>query len=189
VARAQIAEPIQPMIREAYRAWADQQPSGWFERIDDVVVAMSPDRVEHNDRKMLAWLTLWRAVQDAGLPCQVNGDGMTVELGDSDDRPDAILYCGTRVPPGTTTIRSPMLIAEVLSPRTSAIDRAWKLRAYFQLPSLRHYLIVWADRRQIVQHRRNDAGAIETGLQMSGKIRLDPPGIAISIEENFGQDG
>jgi Uma2 family endonuclease len=78
-----------------------------------------------------------------------------------------------------------LIIVEVLSPATSATDRAWKLREYFRLPSVRHYLIVWADRQQIVHHRRDEAGAIATAVVTSGDIRFEPPGIAISIEEIY----
>ena len=101
MARARIAEPCQRMTRPEYRAWAERQPAGRFERIDGVVVAMAPERVEHNDRKMLTWLALRRAVREAGMPCHVVGDGMTVEVGDSDHEPDAILYCGERLVAGS----------------------------------------------------------------------------------------
>jgi Uma2 family endonuclease len=76
-----------------------------------------------------------------------------------------------------------VIIVEVLSPSTRATDRAWKLREYFRLPPVRHYLIIWADREQVVHHRRNDAGAIDTTELTSGGIGLDPPGIAITVEE------
>jgi hypothetical protein len=82
--KAQIIEPCERMTRTEYKAWRERQPHGRFERIDGVVVAMAPERVEHNDRKMQALLALRRAVRDAGVPCHVNGDGMTVEIGDSD---------------------------------------------------------------------------------------------------------
>jgi Uma2 family endonuclease len=65
--KAQIVEPCERMRREEYRAWAEQQPNGRFERIEGVVVAMAPERIEHNDRKMIAWLARRRAVRDAGL--------------------------------------------------------------------------------------------------------------------------
>lgn len=187
MAKAQIVEPCQRMTRSEYKAWSEQQPVGRFERIDGVVVAMAPERVEHNDRKMLAWLALRRAVRDAGLSCHVNGDGMTVEVGDSDYEPDAILYCGDRLAPGSTTIPNPLVIVEVLSPGTSATDRAWKLREYFRLPSVRHYLIVWADRQQIVHHRRDDADGVATTMLTSGEIRFDPPGLTISVEEIYAE--
>jgi Uma2 family endonuclease len=185
MAKAEIAEPCQRMTRSEYRAWAERQPAGRFERIEGVVVAMVPERVEHNDRKMLTWLALRRAVREAGVPCHVVGDGMTVEVGDSDYEPDATLYCGERLEPGSTMVPLPMVIVEVLSPSTSATDRAWKLREYFRLPSVRHYLIVWADRQQIVHHQRDDAGAIVTTVLTDGEIRLVPPGISVGMAEIY----
>jgi Uma2 family endonuclease len=183
--KAQMIEPVQSMTRTEYRAWAERQPVGRFERIEGVVVAMAPERVEHNDRKMSAWMALRRAISDAAAPCHAHGDGMTVEVGDSDYEPDAVVYCGERLAPGSMTVPDPLVIVEVLSPSTSATDRAWKLREYFRLPSLRHYLIVWADRQQIVHHRRDEANAIVTSVLTGGEIRLDPPGIAISVEEIY----
>ncbi len=176
---------MQSMTREEYRAWVERQPVGRFERIDGVVVAIAPERVEHNDRKMLAWLALRRAIRDADAPCRVQGDGMTVEVGDSDYEPDSVVYCGERLAPGSMTVPEPLIVVEVLSPSTSATDRAWKLREYFRLPSLRHYLIVLADRQQIVHHRRDDASAIATSVLTSGELRLDPPGITVSVEEIY----
>src|SRR5271166_485933 len=153
-------EPIARMSREEYRAWAEQQPSGRFERVNGVVVAMAPERAGHNLRKALVWQALRQAVQAAGLPCEVYTDGMTVEVGDSDCEPDAIVHCGSKLPDDAVAVPDPLVIVEVLSPSTSATDRAWKLQEYFRLPSLRHYLIVWADRQQIAHHRRGDDGAI-----------------------------
>ncbi len=126
MAKAQIAEPCQRMTRSEYRAWTERQSIGRFERIDGLVVAMAPEWVEHNDRKMLAWLALRHAVRDAGVPCHVVGDATTVEIGESDYQPDAVLYCGERLPPGSMVIANPLIIVEVPSPTTSATDRAWE---------------------------------------------------------------
>ncbi len=63
MAKAQIVEAVQSMTRAEDHAWSQRQPVGRFERIDGVVVAMAPERVEHNDRKMQAWLGLRRAVR------------------------------------------------------------------------------------------------------------------------------
>ena len=43
MARARTHEPETPMSREEFLAWVDQQPSGRFERIDGIVVAMAPE--------------------------------------------------------------------------------------------------------------------------------------------------
>jgi hypothetical protein len=54
-------QPCERMTRADYRTWAEQQPHGRFQRIDGVVVAMAPEPVERNDRKMQAWFALRRA--------------------------------------------------------------------------------------------------------------------------------
>jgi Uma2 family endonuclease len=173
------------MSREQYRTWAGQQPQGRFERMNGFVIAMAPERSGHNQRKMHAWLALRRAVQAAGLDCQAFGDGMTVEVGDSDYEPDAVLRCGPRLSADAVVVPDPLVIVEVLSPSTSGIDRVWKLAEYFKLPSLRHYLIVWSDRPRVLHHWRASGGAIETRIATTGRIELDPPGIALFVEDIY----
>ncbi len=71
-------EPDLRLSRAEYRRWAEAQPSGRSERIDGLVVAIAPERLNHADRKALVWLALRRAVVEAGLPCHVYPDGVTV---------------------------------------------------------------------------------------------------------------
>jgi Uma2 family endonuclease len=178
-------EPAARMTREEYRAWAEHKHSGRFERVNGVVVAMAPERAGHNRRKGLVWQALRQAVRAAGATCEVYTDGMTVEVADSDYEPDAIVHCGDPLPDDATVVANPIIIVEVLSPSTSATDRAWKLQENFRLPSLPHYLIVWADRPQIAHHRRGDDGAIETRVATAGAISLEPPGITILVEDIY----
>jgi Uma2 family endonuclease len=175
-------EPASSMTREEYRAWAEQQPTGRFERMNGIVVALAPERVGHNHRKFRIAQAMDAAVRSSGLPCEVYTDGITVEVGDSDCEPDAVLRCGARLSDDTIAVPDPLIIVEVLSPSTSGIDRAFKLKEYFRLPELRHYLIVWADKQQIVHHHRGDDSGIETRIVTGGEIRLDPPGITITVE-------
>ena len=134
------------MTREEFLAWVEQQPSGRFERIDGIVVAMAPERASNNLRKGSARDALRRAVREAGLTsCEVFGDGMTIQVGNSDFEPDAHLRCGLRPPGDSTTVSDPLVLVEVLSPDSGTRDRATKLRAYFKLPSVQHYLIVWPE--------------------------------------------
>jgi Uma2 family endonuclease len=178
-------EPTTSMTREEYHVWAEQQPAGRFERINSAVVARAPERVGHNWRKRRAYEVLDRAVRAAGLPCEAYADGVTVEIGDSDYEPDAMVHCGDRLSDDAIAVPSPIILVEVLSPSTSGIDRAFKLIEYFRLSSLRHYLIVWADKQQIVHHRRGEDGGTQTQSLTGGEIHLDPPGITIAVEEIF----
>jgi len=186
VSRVLIHEPEARMTREAYRTWAEQQPLGRFERIEGVVVAMAPERAAHNLRKASAYTVLRAAAQRAGLPCQVFTDGMTIEVGDSDYEPDAVLRCGAdRLPADTMIVPDPVVIVEVLSPSTAGVDRSLKLRDYFRVPSLRHYLIVWPEVRRIVRHSRLMDQDIDTKLFISGTISLDPPGLSLAFDDCY----
>jgi len=181
---AEIFEPVTRMSRAEYRAWAEQQPRGRFERINGIVVAMALERITHARAKARVWQALDRAIRAAGVPCEALPDGVTVEVGDSDYEPDAIVQCGPLDPNGLVA-DNPIIIVEVLSPSTSGMDRAGKPQEYFRLPSVRHYLIVWPDKSQIAHHRRDADGAIETSIVTNGDIRLDPPGITIAVGDVY----
>jgi Uma2 family endonuclease len=180
--------PDLPMSRADYRRWAEAQPDGRFERIDGLVVAMAPERRSHAKRKARVWLALNRAVESAGLPCEVYPDGLTVEVEDNDFEPDAIVRCGDVLPGDGIDVPDPLVVVEVLSPGTRQGDLTRKMVAYFRVPSVRHYLIFWADRPQVIHHRRRDADeGIETRVVTAGEIRLDPPGVLITVEEVYGR--
>jgi Uma2 family endonuclease len=174
------------MTREEFLAWVDQQPSGRFERIDGIVVAMAPERASHNRCNHAAYDALRRAAREAGLTsCEAFGDGMMVPIENSDFGPDALLRCGARLPGDATKVSDPLVLVEVLSPDSGTRDRATKLRAYFKLPSLQHYMIVWPDEPRIVHHARLPTDQIATQVFSSGDIRLDPPGITVTVEEFY----
>jgi Uma2 family endonuclease len=146
-------EPETYMTRADYRAWAEQQSGGRFERHQGIAVAIAPEWAGRRLRKAAARDELLRGVRAAGLPCQVFPDDMTIEVGDSDYEPDAVLRCGPRLLNDAIAIPDPLAVVELLSPGTSAIDRGHKLREYFRVPSLRHHLIVWPDIQRMVHHR------------------------------------
>ena len=79
----------------------------------------------------------------------------------------------------------PLVPVEVLSPDSGTKDRATKLRAYFKLPSVQHYLIVWPEGRRIVRHSRMPNDQVATRIFVSGEIGLDPPGVTVTVEEFY----
>lgn len=113
-------------------------------------------------------------------------DGMTVEVGDDTDyEPDALVNYGAPIGDGDIVAPNPIVVVEVLSPSTRSLDTGAKLTDYFLVPSIRHYLIVRADRRAVVHHQRRDDGGIETRLLTDGPLILDPPGISLGLEEFY----
>jgi Uma2 family endonuclease len=146
---------------------------------------MAPERAAHNLRKASARDALRHAVQRANLPCQVFTDGMTIESGESDYEPDAVLRCGERLSGDAIAVPDPLVIVEVLSPAPSGIDRGVELLDYFAVPSLQHYLIVWPDAARIVRHSRLPEGGTATEVFTAGELQLDPPGITLTVEDFY----
>ena len=68
--------------------------------------------------------------------------------------PDALVYCGPRLPAHSIEVSEPVVVVEVLSEGTAARDHGVKLAGYFSLPSVAHYLILDADDRMAIHHKR-----------------------------------
>jgi Uma2 family endonuclease len=170
--------------REEFRRWCEAQTKGRYERVDGRIVAMAPERGAHLRVKGAVYSALKRAVADAGLPCQALPDGATVETGDSDYEPDALVNCGEPMADDAIAAPNPVIIVEVLSPGTASTDTGGKLADYFRVPSVTHYLIVHATRRTVTHHRRTDDG-IDTRIIVNGPIKMAPPGIVITVEEIY----
>jgi len=171
--------------REAFRRWCEAQPKGRYERVDGFVVAMAPERGAHLRVKGAVYRALDRAVTAAGVACQALPDGATVETGDSDYEPDALVNCGEPMADDAIAAPNPVIVVDVLSPGTTSTDTGAKLADYFRVPSVAHYLIVHPTRRTVIHHRRTGDG-IETRIIVNGPIAMDPPGIIITMEEIYG---
>ncbi len=170
--------------REEYRRWCDTQPTGRYERVDGRIVAMAPERIAHVRVKNAVWLALRRAIAAAGVSCEALGDGVTVETGESDYEPDAMVNCGLFLDGEGIAASNPVIIVEVLSPSTASTDTGGKLAGYFQVPSVAHYLIVHPIKRLITHHRRTAEG-IDTRIVFDGSIEMHPPGITITVDEIY----
>jgi Uma2 family endonuclease len=176
----------QSLSRTEFHQWAEAQTRGRYERVNGEVVAMAPERWVHARLKARIWRAFDREIAAARLPCQAAPDGMTVEIDpDTDYEPDALINCGPPIPDDATAAPAPVVIVEVLSPRTSSVDAGGKLADYFRVPSVCHYLLVRPAPREIIHHRRMDE-RIETRIVREGFVELDPPGIRLSVDEVFG---
>ena len=177
--------PKQRMTVDEYLAWADGRP-GRYELYAGVVYAMSPERAGHAAVKYAVQTALLSGIRRAGLTCYMLPDGMTVRVDqDTAHEPDALVYCGEKLPNEAIEAPSPVIVVEVLSPSTRHIDASAKLAGYFRVASVRHYLIVDPDKRLIVHHARGEGDVIMTRIVRDGTLRLDPPGIELAAAEIF----
>ncbi len=170
--------------REEFRRWREAQPKGRYERVDGRIVAMAAERGAHLRMKAAVYLALHRAVAQAGVGCQALPDGATVETGDSDYEPDALVNCGAPMGDAAVAAPNPVIVVEVLSPGAASTDTGGKLAGCFRGPSVMHYLIVHPTRRVVTHHRRSGDG-IETLVVVNGPVTMEPPGIIIMMDELY----
>ena len=176
------------MTADEFLAWAMEQ-EGRFELASGEVVAMAPERAAHARAKLAVARALGDAIRDGNLPCEAFTDGMAVRVDDATvHQPDASLRCGGPLDDDTVEFSDPVVLAEVLSPSTRARDAGAKLADYFRLPTVRHYLILRTDTRSAIHHVRGPDGVITTAIVAEGKLRLEPPGIAIALGAVFTGD-
>jgi Uma2 family endonuclease len=173
------------MTVDEFLTWAAGRP-GRYELYRGEVFMMSPEEVGHLKTKGAIYVALMAAIRDRAVPCQVLPDGATVRINDATAyEPDALVYCGPELPMETIEIPSPVIIVEVLSPSTRRIDIATKLADYFKLPSVAHYLIFEATRRSVIHHARGTGDTILTRIVTEGSLTLDPPGIALALDDIY----
>ena len=179
------ALPKTRMTVDEYLAWTEEQP-GRYELLDGAVFAMSPEGAGHAEEKDVVHAALLAGIRTRGLACYPLPDGMTVRINDvTAYEPDALVYCGEKLPPTAVEVRNPVIVVEVLSPSTRHVDLSAKLADYFRLPSIAHYLIVDPEKPRVIHHARATGDTILTRIVSEGTIRLDPPGFEFAMADIY----
>jgi Uma2 family endonuclease len=179
-----VAIPTRLLTVEEFLAWAETQP-GRYELQDGRIIAMAPERAGHVRTKFRVQKALDQAIRQAGSPCEVFAEGLSVRVSASRVyEPDAIVQCGASQPDEATEAVAPVIVVEVLSPSTAGRDVGPKLEGYFAVESVMHYLIIAPEQRTIIHHRRVGA-VIQSAIAGSGLLHLDPPGLDLDVEACF----
>jgi Uma2 family endonuclease len=175
--------PDWPKTLDEFRAWHERQPDVW-EFLHGVPKLMAPGSMAHTLIKSNAGRLLGNALAQTG--CRALVDGAIVEVEGSSLIPDVVVTCG-ELDFATPRVDDPIIIVEVLSPWSEKDDTGRKLTLYLKIPSLRHYLMIDQERWQIVHHKRRDdlGGAFLTTIAPPDPVRLDPPGIEISLADLY----
>lgn len=176
----------QAMSVDEFLAWAERQPGRW-ELLEGIPTAMSPERVVHGDVKYRVARALDAAIAKAKVPCRFVLDSAAVRIDQrSLYQPDAMVYCGEAVSGDALEIPNPVVVFEVLSPGNAMTDLRDKLQGYFRVASIQHYLIADPDKRIVIHHARGSGDVIATRIVSEGVLRLEPPGIEVTVGELFG---
>jgi Uma2 family endonuclease len=183
---------LKVMTVDEFLPWAEGREGRW-ELHDGVAVMissgtlmMSPERLGHTRVKGAAFAALADGLKRNGLPCEAFTDGLSVKIdAQTTFEPDASVVCGPPRPNDIIAVADPVIVVEVLSANTAALDHGRKLGGYFSLPSVKHYLILDPERRVATHHKRGSGDAIETRVISQGAVRLDPPGFEVAVEALF----
>jgi Uma2 family endonuclease len=141
------------------------------EYVDGEVRAMTGAAIRHNTVAGNIYIALRAAAQGTG--CTITMEGARLRINDKRHYyPDVMATCETLE--HTHEINTPCLIAEVLSPTTTNIDRGEKRFAYLSMPSLRHHLIIDLEANLVEHTSRPDADSAWT-------IQICVPGHTIHL--------
>jgi len=160
------------MTVDEFLAWAEGQDGRW-ELYNGVPYLMAPEQARHGEVKFAVQTALAQGIRKAGLPSHMRPDGATVRVSQYvAHEPDALVYCGPKLPDDSIEVPEPVIVVEVASPSTRKIDASLKLTGYFSLPSIQHYLIIDPDGPPVIHHRRQTDGTILTTIVHDGVLML-----------------
>lgn len=182
-------QAVPVMTLDEFLPWAQEQPQelGRLELLDGVVIVQQSQRWAHSEAKLEAVMALRKAIERAGIAFYAATDGPTVRIAPKTGfEPDALVAPLPKPAPDSLEVANPILVVEVLSPSTMRLDMTVKLKGYFEVASIQHYLIIDPEGALVTHHRRAASGAIETRvIDDRSELRIDPPGFVLPLVEIF----
>ena len=166
-----------PRAIEEFESWHARQPERW-EFIDGHPRMIAPASMKHSIIKTNVGFTLHQALVYTPLhgADRRSADRDRGDLGGSRRR----VTCRT-IDLSTPVIAEPVLVVEVMSPSSEAVDAGRKWFSYRKILSLRHYLVLSRDERVVQVHSR--AGELRRERCVSGgAIELDDPPVRLEVE-------
>jgi Uma2 family endonuclease len=167
-----------PRTVAEFEAWHARRPEKW-EFIAGQPRLMAPGSMKYTILKGNVFRALDRAL--AGTPCHVLTEGAQILTADISAIPDAVVTCAP-VDLTTPVVREPALIVEVMSPSSEADDTGRKWFAYQKIPSLRHYLVISQERREVAVHSRAGGLWRERFATAGEAIDLEDPPVVLEID-------
>ncbi|NCQ97779.1 MAG: Uma2 family endonuclease [Microcystis aeruginosa W11-06] len=100
--------------------------------------------------------------------------------------PDAFVTCDPRDRQDRYLKRYPKLIAEVLSPSTTAFDKGEKFQDYQQIETLEEYVLISQEIQRVECRRRNSLGIWETTIYETGdRVILQSINLELAITDLY----
>ncbi len=164
-----IREQPKKMTIEEYLEWESQQDIR-YEYVNGEVFAMTGGTIPHNDIALNLYTALRPHLRSRG--CRVNVSAVKVQVNPQSVYyyPDVIVSCDAQDLNARKFIQNPKLIAEVLSPGTSAKDRGEKLTYYLTIPTLQEYIMIDSEKISVERYSRGEGRMWRYYPYMAGDI-------------------
>ena len=171
----------QPMTADEFLAWEEGQDLR-HEFDGFAPAAMTGGTFEHDAIQV----NLIRALANrlAGTPCRAHGNSLKIEAMGSIRYPDAFVTYGP-IPRGSTLLRDPVVIFEVLSRGTARTDRMVKNREYASTASVQRYVMLEQGTAGATVFERAGADWLGRILGADAVIRMPEIGIEIPLAELY----
>jgi Uma2 family endonuclease len=166
---------------------AEELANSKCDYIDGWVRAMSGGNVRHNRIKVNIVVCLSNQLR--GKPCRVYDSDMKIrirqDLSTKFYYPDASLVCESNGPTESFQDR-PVLLVEVLSNSTRAIDLDEKMEAYLTIETIQWYILLEQHKPHAIVMRRTEKGFLrETVAGLDGTIGLSILGMQLPLSEVY----
>ncbi|MEM9925156.1 MAG: Uma2 family endonuclease [Cyanobacteria bacterium P01_D01_bin.50] len=150
-----IPEESQKMTIEEYLEWEPQQETR-YEYVNGEIFAMTGGTIPHNDIALNLYTCLRPHLRPRG--CRVNVSDVKLQVTNQSRYyySDVIISCDLEDLNAHKFIQKPKLIAEILSPGTTAKDRGEKFTCYLSIPSLQEYLLIDSEKISVELYSRGE---------------------------------
>ncbi|MDQ2906573.1 MAG: Uma2 family endonuclease [Chloroflexota bacterium] len=185
--------PGGPMAVEEYLQLEKSTFNARYEYLDGVARLMSGGSGEHDQISRNTANAIEAHFQSG--PCFVRGSDMQVFLGHKPNGKEHYVYPDVSVScdvadrrRGTTLLRSPRVVVEVLSPSTEKFDRGNKLEAYKACPTIQEIMLINQFTQSVDVYRRSEQDTASWSRISYGpdvEIELKSVDVCISMREIY----
>jgi Uma2 family endonuclease len=171
-----------PVTLTEFLAWEERQELRYeFDGVEPVAMAggsLAHAAIQRN-------LALAVGTRLRGKPCQFFGSDLKIQAAENSSRyPDGMVVC-SGLDPALKIVGNPVVVFEVLSPSTAAVDRIVKAREYQATPSVQRYVMLEQARIGATVYVRAPDGWNVLVLKDSDTLALPEIGLAIPLAEFY----
>jgi Uma2 family endonuclease len=177
-----VSAALQPTSVDDFLAWEARQPTR--HEFDGIrVVAMTGGTAEHAAIGANLAFAMIGALR--GSPYRFFNSDLKVEVGHGAIRyPDGFVTC-TAVPRGTTVVRDPVVIFEVLSESTAEVDRTVKMEEYRAAPSVQRYVMLEQNHVLATMFTREGERWVGSLVRAGEAIAMPEIGVTLSLDDLY----